>query len=670
MANSVRRSVCPYDCPDTCGLLVEVADGKAVKVTGDPEHPFTRGFLCSKMSRYQETAHSSNRLTSPLLRNGRKGSGHFRRISWQEAIARISARWNEIIAEHGAEAILPYSYGGTMGIVQRNAGHPFFSRLGASRLDRTICSPAKHAGWKAVMGGTLAPHPDEVMESDLVILWRIDAVATNIHFLHGVQEARRKGAKVWVIDTYETPTTGMADRTFLVCPGSDGALALGMMSVLVAEDLVDRNFLAVHAQGFDELCRDVLSDFSPQKASLLTGLPVETIQDMARSYGKSIAPFIRLGSGLSRYANGAMTCRTIVCLPALVGAWAKRGGGLLAGTASGSAFSTKAVTREDFMVRSSRIVNMNQLGRALTQMDDPPVLSLYVYHANPAAVTPDQNQILKGLSREDLFTVVHERFMTDTAAFADIVLPATSSLEHGDLYSSYGTYCVQRARPAISPVGESKSNWEVFGLLAEAMGFHDGFFRQSADDLIEHLLSTPSPMREGIDNDALDSGRAVELRLPTGYKTQFLTDSGKIQIINFREQEPLPRHTPSSEGTYPFRLMTTPARRFLNSSFREREDLRAKDPAMFLKMNPSDARRKGLKDRERVMAFNDLGEVCFILRVTSKVPEGVVVAEGIWWLTHCPGDRSVNALTSQRLTDQGSGSTFYDNTIDVRKELG
>ncbi len=670
MANSVRRSVCPYDCPDTCGLLVEVADGKAVKVTGDPEHPFTRGFLCSKMSRYQETAHSSNRLTSPLLRNGRKGSGHFRRISWQEAIARISARWNEIIAEHGAEAILPYSYGGTMGIVQRNAGHPFFSRLGASRLDRTICSPAKHAGWKAVMGGTLAPHPDEVMESDLVILWSIDAVATNIHFLHGVQEARRKGAEVWVIDTYETPTTGMADRTFLVYPGSDGALALGMMSVLVAEDLVDRNFLAVHAQGFDELCRDVLSDFSPQKASLLTGLPVETIQDMARSYGKSIAPFIRLGGGLSRYTNGAMTCRTIVCLPALVGAWAKRGGGLLAGTASGSAFSTKAVTREDFMVRSSRIVNMNQLGRALTQMDDPPVLSLYVYHANPAAVTPDQNQILKGLSREDLFTVVHERFMTDTAVFADIVLPATSSLEHGDLYSSYGTYCVQRARPAISPVGESKSNWEVFGLLAEAMGFHDVFFRQSADDLIEHLLSTPSPMREGIDSDALDSGRAVELRLPTGYKTQFLTDSGKIQIINFREQEPLPRHTPSSEGTYPFRLMTTPARRFLNSSFREREDLRAKDPAMFLKMNPSDARRKGLKDRERVMAFNDLGEVCFILRVTSKVPEGVVVAEGIWWLTHCPGDRSVNALTSQRLTDQGSGSTFYDNTIDVRKELG
>ncbi|MGO8882094.1 MAG: molybdopterin oxidoreductase family protein [Desulfomonilaceae bacterium] len=669
MANAVRRSVCPYDCPDTCGLLVEVADGKAVKVTGDPDHPFTRGFLCSKMNRYQETAHSLNRLTSPLLRTGRKGSGQFRRISWPEAIIRVSTRWREIIAKNGAEAILPYSYSGTMGIVQRNAGHPFFYRLGASRLDRTICSPAKEAGWKAVMGGTVSSHPDEVMESDLVILWGIDALATNIHFLHGVQEARKKGAKVWVIDTYETPTAGMADRTFLVSPGSDGALALGMMHVLVAEGLVDQDFLGTHVKGFDELCREVLSEFSPGKASLWTGLPVETIRDMARAYGKSVAPFIRLGSGLSRYANGAMTCRTIVCLPALVGAWAKRGGGLLAGTASGSAFSTKAVTREDFMVRSTRIVNMNQLGRALTQIADPPVLSLYVYHANPAAVTPDQNQVLMGLSREDLFTVVHERFMTDTAAFADIVLPATSSMEHSDLYRSYGTYCIQRARPVIRRVGESKSNWEVFGLLAEAMGFDDGFFRQSADDLIEHLLSTPSAMREGIDSDALDSGKAVELRLPTGHKTQFRTDSGKIQILNPCEQEPLPRYIPSSEGTYPLRLMTAPARNFLNSSFRESDDLRAKDPAMLLRMNPSDAGRKGLKDGERVSAFNDLGEVSFILSVTSKVPEGVVVADGIWWLTHCPGERSVNALTSQRLTDRGAGSTFYDNTVDVRKEL-
>jgi anaerobic selenocysteine-containing dehydrogenase len=321
------------------------------------------------------------------------------------------------------------------------------------------------------------------------------------------------------------------------------------------------------------------------------------------------------------------------------------------------------------MIRPTRIINMNQLGRALTQKETPPVLGLYVYHSNPAAVTPDQNQVLKGLSREDLFTVVHERFMTDTAAYADIVLPATSSIEHSDLYRAYGTYCIQRAAAAIPPVGESKSNWEVFGLLAEAMGFDDGFFRQSADDLIDYLLSIPNPMREGIDNDALYSGKAVELNLPPDHKTRFLTASGKIQILNPHEKEPLPRYVPAGEGTYPFRLMTAPNRYCLNSSFRERDDLRVKEGAMFLQMNPSDAESKGLRDGERVSAFNDLGEVSFILRITPRVPQAVVVAEGIWWLAHCPGDRSVNALTSQRLTDMGGGSTFYNNTVDLRKEL-
>lgn len=669
MGPLIKRSVCPYDCPDTCGLLVEVVDGTAVEVTGDPDHPLTRGFLCTKMHRYPDTVHSPLRLTSPLVRTGRKGAGQFQSISWPEAISRISTRWREIIADAGAEAILPYSYAGTMGLVQRNAGHPFFHRLGAFRLGRTICSPAKDAGVSAVMGDTVAPHPDEVMESDLVILWGINAAATNVHFLHGVRKARKKGARVWVIDTYETPTVEVADRTFLVRPGTDGALALGMMHQLVVDDLVDRDFLAAHVQGFDELWSEVLSGFAPEKSSTLTGLPVETIREMARAYGKSRAPFVRLGSGLSRYANGAMTCRTVACLPALVGAWAKKGGGLLASTSSGAAFSMKVVTREDFMARPTRIVNMNQLGQALKQISDPPILSLYVYHSNPAAVTPDQNQVLDGLSREDLFTVVHERFMTDTAAYADIVLPATSSLEHSDLYRAYGSYCVQRASAAIPPVGESKSNWEVFALLAEAMGFEDEFFRRSADDLIDHLLSVPSPMMEGIDHDALNSGKAVELELPADYKTRFLTDSGKIEILNPREQEPLPRYIPPFEGTYPFRLMTAPNRYCLNSSFREREDLRAKDEAMFLRMNPADAERKGLQDGDRVSAFNDLGEVSFILRVTSRVPESVVVTEGIWWLAQCPGDRSVNALTSQRLTDRGAGSTFYDNTVDVRKEL-
>jgi anaerobic selenocysteine-containing dehydrogenase len=662
----IKRSVCPYDCPDTCGLLVEVKDGKAVRVSGDPEHPFTRGTLCVKMNRYEETVHSPLRLTHPLLRTGAKGSGQFHPISWEEATDRITKAWREIIHQYGSEAILPYSYAGTMGLIQRNAGHPFFFKLGASRLDRTICSPAKEAGWRVVMGGTSAPHPDEAAESDLVILWGINAVATNIHFLHGVRKAKQKGAAIWLIDTYQTLTSSAVDQVYIVHPGSDGALALGLMHLLVGHDLIDHDFLASHVQGFNELKEKILSDFPPEKASILTGLPKETIESMAKAYGTAKNPFIRLGSGLSRYANGAMSIRTIVCLPALVGAYGKRGGGCLAGTNTAGAFAINEVLREDFMTKKTRIINMNRLGLALNELNDPPIQSLYVYHSNPAAVTPDQNEVLKGLARENLFTIVHERFMTDTARYADIVLPSTSSLEHSDLYRSYGTYCIQRARAAIPPVGESKSNWEVFCLLAQRMGFDEPFFRQSADDLIDHLLSIPSRVREGIDQEAFSAGKGVEIPFPSDARTRFRTPSGKIEILNPKESHPLPCYLPPYERNYPFRLMTSPSFYALNSSFREREDLRKREKAMFLQMNPADAEVKGMKEGDLVIAFNQLGEVSFTLQITPKVPSGVVVAEGVWWLNHSPGPRSVNALTSQRLTDQGEGSTFYDNTVEVK----
>jgi anaerobic selenocysteine-containing dehydrogenase len=328
----------------------------------------------------------------------------------------------------------------------------------------------------------------------------------------------------------------------------------------------------------------------------------------------------------------------------------------------------KEVLREDFMTEKTRTINMNRLGWALNELNDPPLQSLYVYHSNPAAVTPDQNQVLRGLQREDLFTVVHERFMTDTVRYADIVLPSTSSLEHSDLYRSYGTYCIQRAKAAIPPVGESRSNWEVFRLLAQRMGFEEPFFRQTADNLIDHLLSIPSPMREGIDREAFSAGKAVEIPLPEDARTRFKTPSGKIEILNPRESHPLPCYLPPYGGDFPFRLMTAPSLYCLNSSFREREDLRETEKAMFLQMNPADVEAKGVKEGDSVIAFNQLGEVTFVLHITPRVPSGVVVAEGIWWLEHSPGLRSVNALTSQRLTDQGGGSTFYDNTVDVRIE--
>ena len=453
-----------------------------MRVSGDPDHPYTRGTLCPKMTRYQDTVHSPRRLTIPLLRTGAKGAGEFRPIDWDEAVDRIAGRWRQIIAGAGTEAILPYSYAGTMGLIQRNAGHPFFYRLGASRLERTICTPAKEVGWKAVMGETPAPHPDEVADSDLVILWGINAAATNFHFLRGVRQAQKSGAQVWLIDTYRTETAAVADRTFLVRPGHDGALALGLMHLLVRERLLDRPFLETSVQGFAELEKQILPDYPPKRVSELTGLAESTLLEMARAYGRARAPFIRIGGGLCRYGNSAMTVRSIVALPALVGAWNTPGGGCFCGTSTSGAFAMNEVLREDFLARPTRSVNMNQLGDALNELHDPPVQSLYVYNSNPAAVAPDQNRVLQGLARDDLFTVVHERFLTDTARYADIVLPATSSLEHSDLYRSYGTYCIQRAQPVIPPVGSSKSNWEVFALLAEAMGFGEPFFRQGADD--------------------------------------------------------------------------------------------------------------------------------------------------------------------------------------------
>lgn len=659
--------MCPYDCPDACGLIVQVEEGRAVGVTGDPEHPYTRGTLCPKMLHYESTVHSPLRLTTPLARSGPKGEGSFTPISWEQAITRIAEQWNRIIEEHGAQAILPYSYAGTMGAVQRNCGHAFFHRLGASRLARTICAPAKDAGWQAVMGETPAPPPDEVERSDLVILWGINAAATSIHFLRGVREARRRNAPVFLIDTYRTPTATAADRVILVRPGSDGALALGMMNVLNARDLIDRRFISEHVLGYEDFARHILPRYPPFEASRITGLPASQIVDLALAYGKAKAPFIRLGSGLSRYGNGAMTVRCITALPAVVGAYGKPGAGLFTGTSTSSAFSMADVTREDFMSAPTRVVNMNQLGRALAELTDPRVMSLYVYHSNPAAVAPDQNAVLSGLSREDLFTVVHERFMTDTARYADIVLPATSSLEHSDIYRSYGTYCIQRARPAVPPVGQSRSNWEVFQLLARAMGFAEPHFRQSADNLIDRLLSIPRPMREGIDTAALAAGKAVQLRVPS-FGPPFATPSGKAEIFNPHEPEPFPRWLPTHEdhSTYPLRLMTAPTPWALNASFYEQDELRRKQRGMRLLMSPADAAKRKLADGERVVAFNGTGEAAFFLTVTDKAPAGVVVAEGVWWLAYAPGDRGVNALTSQRLTDRGEGSTFYDNTVDVR----
>ncbi|MDO5675830.1 MAG: molybdopterin-dependent oxidoreductase [bacterium] len=662
------RSVCPFDCPDTCGLLVTVENGRAVKVTGDPEHPVTRGLLCPKMQHYEDTVHSSRRLTTPLMRVGIKGTGEFAPISWQAAIKHICTAWKALIAEHGAECILPYSYAGTMGLVQRNAGHPFFHTLGASRLDRTICSPAKGAGWNMIMGSTPAMDPAEIEDSDLIILWGINAAATSIHTMRDALAAKQRGARLWVIDTWTSRTADTAGESFVVKPGTDGALALGMMHVLVRDRLCDQPFIQANVLGFEEFSGTVLPDCSPENMAAVCGLDAATIERMAHIYAAAKAPFIRLGSGLTRYANGAMTVRTITCLPAFIGAWQKKGGGLLSATSTGAAFPQHLVTREDFIKNPTRLVNMNQLGAALNTLDSPPIKSLYVYHSNPAAVTPDQNAVIRGLMREDLFTVVHERFLTDTARYADIVLPATSSLEHADIYRSYGNYVAQYCEAVIAPLGEAKSNWDVFCLLAKGMGMEDPFFDQPASVLIDQLLAENNAWRDEAMNAALRAGEPVRLRVPGKAKRVWQTPSGRIEILNKHLDEVLPRLLPThaAQDGYPLSLQSAPTPYALNSSFYEQDRLRVRQGQMQLLIHAEDAAARRLYDGQEVLVFNQVGEVQCTLRVSERTRPGTVVCEGVWWTEFVAGKCGINALTSQRLTDSGRGSTLYDVSVDVQ----
>jgi len=664
---SAVRSVCPFDCPDTCGLVVDVDAGRVVKVRGDAEHPYSRGSLCPKMTGYDRTVHSPDRLTRPLIRTGPKGAGEFRPASWDEALALVTTRWKEIIASDGAEAILPYSYAGSMGLVQRNAGMPLFHRMGASQLARKICTPAQDAGWEAVMGTTPGPSPEVARDSDLVVLWGINAVATNLHFVQRARQARRGGGRIVLIETYANDSAAIADEVVLVRPSSDGALALALIHVLARDGLADEAFLAREAVGWPELRARALSEYAPAAVSARVGMAPAAIEALAHTLGRARAPFIRIGGGLTRYGNGAMTVRSITALAAVLGVFDRPGGGCLHSTGSAYAFDLAPLVRADLLPRPTRTVNMNQLGRALAELRDPPVRAMYVWCANPAAVAPDQNAVLRGLTRDDLFLVVHERFLTDTARCADVVLPATTSLEHADLYRSYGHYAVQRVRPAIPPLGEARPNWDVFRALAAGMGYDEPLFQMTTDDVIDLLIERVDAawLPDG-GRARLAAGSAVELTVPTG--PRWRTPSGKIELLNPEQPEPLPRDLPSHEdgGALPLRLVTAPALQTLNSTFQERPELRARAGGMVLQLGPSEAASRGLVDGQRVVAANERGEAAFTLRVTDRVPPGIAVAEGVFWLAHVPGKRNVNALTAQRLTDQGDGSTFYDNRIDVR----
>lgn len=658
-------SVCPYDCPDACGLVVSVDDGRVVSVAGDGAHPFTRGTLCPKMAHYERTIHSPRRLTTPLKRTGPKGSGQFAPISWDQALAEIAERWKAIIADCGAEAILPYSYAGTMGIVQHDALHGLFYRLGVSELDRTICAPAKGQGFKDVMGSTMPTAPQEAQDSDCIFLWSLHMVATNIHFRHDVEAARRKGAVVWCIDTYRHKSADLADHFVAVRPGTDGALVLGMMHVLDRDGLADEAFLAANVLGWDELKVQVLPKYTPEAVQAITGVPAATVVALAQAYGQARAPFIRLGSGQSRYRNGAMTTRLITCLPAVVGAWGKKGAGLLTSASASKAYNKEIVTHSDWKQPGKRIVNMCCLGQALTEDDS--IRSLFVYSSNPACTAPDQNQVLKGLCRDDLFTVVHERFMTDTARYADLVLPATTSLEHDDAYYSYGNYTIQCGYAAIPPVGQSRSNWRIACDLAHALGIDDEFYNRSERDLVESLAASTTKWPLPVDRQRLLQGLPTPLPLPDDYQTRFGTPSGKIEIRNEALAQPLPDYMPLAEDDGTLAFVNGPDMRILDSSFNERDELTA-GHIMDLFVHPDDAARYGLTEGQTVTLANERGQADFTVVISDRTVPGQVVSEGVWWRERVKGQgASVNVLTSQRLTDEGAGSTFYDVRVSIIK---
>lgn len=661
------KSVCPYDCPDACGLIVSVDNNRVVSVRGNKDHAFTRGTLCPKMAHYERVVHSPLRLQYPMKRTGKKGVGEdqYVRISWDEALDTIVNNFKDTISTYGSESILRYSYAGTMGVIQSPAADYFFRRIGATDQDRGICSPAKQAGFRAVYGDTLAIKPQEAQHSDLIVLWGINATATDVHILHDVNVAKKNGARVWIIDTHKTYTFNQAHEHIYVKPGSDGALALGMLHIIHRDGLADIDFIKKHVQGYDELVNDVLLDFTPEKASELCGVSVERMTEFAHAYAKAKAPFIRLGSGLSRYGNGAMSCRAVNALPAVVGAWQHLGGGLLS-SASGSKFVGKDVMQQAHVdVPAKRLMPMIKLGEMLTNPSGTAVHSLYVFSSNPAITAPDQNVVRKGLMRDDLFTVVHERFFTDTCKYADIILPATTSVEHDDIYNSYGHYTIGTGYKLIDPVGESRSNWQVISELAKRMGLEDEFFNLSERELIEQIVRTSSRI-SGVDQDVILQGEPVEMRLPENYKLDFKTPSRKIELYNPNDVEPLIRYLPPYGDDAPFWLVIGNDIRILDSSFCE---LEFDDPELMkLRINPEDAKVYNINDGDKVEIYNNRGSVKIRAYYDEEVQRGTLVTLGVWWQSQSSDPNvAINALTADRPTDEGWGSTFYDVQVHIKK---
>lgn len=666
MTVRTEKTVCPYDCPAACALLADTDGERLLAVRGDPDS-HTGGLLCRKMQRYERSVYAAGRILTPMRRTGAKGEGKFAPVSWEEAVDEIVRRWKPILEQYGPEAVLPMYYSGTMGIVQRHCGDAFFNRMGACSLIKTLCCTSQNEGYAAVMGATGCLDPRELRSSDFFLLWGSNVKATRLHTMSVLHEARKAGKRVVLVEVYGADMAPYCDEVVLLRPGTDAALALAMMHVLVREGLADEEFLSRESAGWPEL-RAALGEYTPAWAGALTGIAPETIESLAREFGAAHAPAILLGSGLSRHGNGGMTVRIITILSALTGAWGRPGGGLCGCDPTPEhCVDRDRITRSDFRKNEPRKVNINLLASALADRERP-VKSLFVYGGNPVGSVSNQRGVVAGLSREDLFTVVHERFLTDTARYADLLLPATFSVEHSDCYESYGYCSFGVGRRLVPPSGECRSNWNLFRMLAAAMGYDEPHFGRTEDEAVDDLLDHPCSGLAALGPEALAAIRSGgSVSLPFADHRRWGTASGKMEILNPALAEPLPRYMENYGGVYPLRLVAAPSARTLNSIFLERPDLAPPDGVMALVLNPEDAAARGIADADRVIAFNDLGEVAFVARLSPLMARGAAAAVGIH-----PSGRSgngclVNTLCHERLTDLGESTTLNDNTVEVRR---
>jgi anaerobic selenocysteine-containing dehydrogenase len=676
----IRHSVCALDCPDCCSLVVTVQDGHATRLRGNADHAVTRGFLCGKVAQYLEREYHPERLLYPLRRVGAKGAGRFERITWDEALDTIAERLRAVAGAFGSESVLPYSYAGTMGLLNGSGmDRRFFHRLGTSRLDRTICSSAGGVGLTQALGIRYGTEPEQFRHSKLILAWGANVLGTNVHLWPFIMEARRNGAKLYTIDPNRNRTGAASDKHFFINPGSDTALALAMMHVIVGEGLHDAGYVERYTDGFAGL-RDRVRSWTPQRAAELTGIAADEIVQLAREYATTRPAVIRLNYGVQRSERGATAIRTVALLPALTGSWKDPGGGLQLSTSQAFHFNRAGLERSDLqqvaLGREARIVNMALLGQALTKLDNPPVKAMVVYNSNPAAIVPDQNTVLRGLRREDLFTVVLEQFQTDTADYADIVLPATTFLEHTDLYLAYGHYHLQMARPALAAPGETKSNVEIFRLLAGRMGFTDPCFADSDDDMIRTLLDSPHPFLKGITLDRLEREHSVRLNISEDgapflpfAEGNFGTPDGKCHFdAETLDYEPPveSRHGDAAlKAKYPLELISPKNDDSMNSTFGYRNGVDLATATLHL--SETDAAARGIRHADQVRVYNDRGSCLLMASVDGRVRPGVVCAPAVRWGKRARDKRNINALTSDRITDFGGGPTFYSCLVQVER---